>query len=99
MNHKLKAKITYLQGYLEFPENLNTNLSEDLAYHFEFCEIERTAVKTNQFEKINIQKAQNCIYKWFIKEIDESYHEAFYNQRMGKLYLTIGRVYKSTECF
>jgi hypothetical protein len=30
----MQTKIRQVQGYLEFPEILNTNLSEDLEYHF-----------------------------------------------------------------
>jgi len=75
----MQTKIRYAQGYLEFPEILNTNLSEDLEYHFEFSEITETVINMADFSKIDIQKAQNCIYKWFIKEIDASYHEAFWS--------------------
>lgn len=75
----MQTKTRYIQGYLEFPEILNTNLSEDLEYHFEFSEISETIINNEGYSKINIQKAQNCLYKWFIKEIDASYHEAFWS--------------------
>lgn len=74
-----QSLISYIQGYLEFPETLNTTQSEDMEYRFEVETISWEDSNAQKGTPINIQQVQTIAYNWFVKELGNVYHEAFWN--------------------
>lgn len=72
----IESKIQYLNGYLEFAETFNTELSGKFTYHFEAGLLEEIPPEE---KTIRLQQLQTILYQWFAKEfLEESYLSALW---------------------